>query len=131
LKTFVFAALAVLSNVAGNAALSRGLRGAPTAAPHQFLEALIDPWVALGTGLLLLWLFSHMALLSWADLSYVLPVTSAGYALAALAGKFFFDEAVSPARWAGICLIAVGVAVVGRTPPKTTAAAGMDAGVRR
>jgi len=42
-----------------------------------------------------------MALLSWADLSYVLPVTSVGYVLAALAGRLFLSEQVSPARWAG------------------------------
>ena len=30
---------------------------------------------------------SRMALLSWADLSYVLPVTSVGYVLVALIGK--------------------------------------------
>ena len=45
--------------------------------------------------LLILWLLSRMTLLSWADLSYVLPVTSIGYVLVALAGELFLHEAIS------------------------------------
>ena len=58
-----------------------------------------------------------MALLSWADLSYVLPVTSVGYVLVALVGRFFLNEQISAQRWAGIVLIMAGVALVsgGRT----------------
>jgi len=61
-----------------------------------------------------------MALLSWADLSYVLPVTSIGYVLAALVGRFVMHEAVSMAHWSGILLIMIGVALVGGTAPRTT-----------
>ena len=52
-----------------------------------YIQALFDPWVAVGVALLILWLLSRMTLLSWADLSYVLPVTSIGYVLTALAGQ--------------------------------------------
>ena len=37
--------------------------------------------------LLIVWTFAHMALLSWADLSYVMPVTAIGYVVTAFAGK--------------------------------------------
>jgi uncharacterized membrane protein len=60
--------------------------------PLAYMRAVFNPWVALGISLLILWLFSHMTLLSWADLSYVLPVTSIGYVLSALAGKLFLHE---------------------------------------
>ncbi len=43
-----------------------------------------------------------MALLSWADLSYVLPVTSIGYVLVALMGKLLLHEQITLKRWAGI-----------------------------
>ena len=49
-----------------------------------YIQVLFDPWVALGVVLLIVWLLSQMTLLSWADLSYVLPVTSVGYVLTAL-----------------------------------------------
>jgi uncharacterized membrane protein len=120
LKTHIFTAIVVFSNVLGNFSLSWGLRraGRLLVSPAAFVEALLNPWVAVGVSLLLIWLFSHMALLSWADLSYVLPVTSIGYVLAALAGRFFLHEQISVARWAGILLIVLGVALVGRTSPR-------------
>jgi uncharacterized membrane protein len=66
---------------------------------------------------LIVWLLSHMALLSWADLSYVLPVTSIGYVMTALAGRLFLHEDISRWRWAGIGLIVLGVMLVARTAP--------------
>jgi len=77
--------------------------------------------VGLGIVLLILWLLSRMALLSWADLSFVLPVTSVGYVLSAILGKYSLSEEISPARWAGIALIVAGTALVGRTERNTTA----------
>jgi uncharacterized membrane protein len=56
-----------------------------------------------------------MALLSWADLSYVMPVTAISYVVTAFAGRFFLGETVSLMRWAGIVLITSGVTLVGRT----------------
>jgi drug/metabolite transporter (DMT)-like permease len=81
---------------------------------------LFNPWVALGVTLLILWLLSHMALLSWADLSYVLPVTSVGYVLAAVVGRVFLHEQISWVRWAGILFIMLGVWMVARTAPRST-----------
>jgi drug/metabolite transporter (DMT)-like permease len=115
-KTRLVAVIVVLSNVLGNASLSRGLHGR---APACLWEAFLNPWVAGGVCLLILWMLSRMALLSWADLSYVLPVTAAGYALTGVAGHFLLAERLSAARWAGIALIVAGVALVGATDPRT------------
>ena len=118
LKTRLLAGVVILANVLGNFFLSRGLR---TDAPGAgLLSALFNPWVILGVSLLLLWMLSRMTLLSWADLSYVLPVTALGYVLTALMGRFFLGEHVSVGRWAGIALIMGGVSLVGDTPIRTT-----------
>jgi drug/metabolite transporter (DMT)-like permease len=122
LKTRTFTAIVVLSNVLGNSFLSRGMRSMGelvSLSPVPYIRALLNPWVALGTSLLIVWLLSTMALLSWADLSYVLPVTSIAYVLVALVGRFVLHEAVSPAHWSGIVLIMIGVALVGSTAPST------------
>jgi drug/metabolite transporter (DMT)-like permease len=122
LKTRAFTAIVVLSNVLGNFSLSWGLRrvgGLLTLSPLAYIEALFNPWVALGVGLLVVWMLSNLTLLSWADLSYVLPVTSVGYVLAAVTGRFFLHENITSARWTGILLIMLGVALVGRTAPRT------------
>ncbi len=112
LKTWVCAPLVVLSGVAGNYFMKRGMPPA-LAFPFGYFTVLFRPYVALGVLLLVFWLLSRMALLSWADLSYVVPVTSVGYALTALAGQVFLHEDVDWKRWIGIALIVAGVALVG------------------
>ena len=120
LKSWFWAIVVVLSNVAGNFLLKRGLP-AELGGPLAYITVLFRPAVALGVLLLILWLASRMALLSWADLSYVLPLTSVGYVLVALAGKVLLHEQITPQRWAGITLIMAGVALVtGGTAPQTT-----------
>ena len=113
LKTRLLAVVVILSNVAGNFLLSRGMKAG---------DAILNQWVVMGVSLLILWMLSRMALLSWADLSYVLPVTALGYVLTALAGRLLLGEHVSLGRWAGIALIVGGVALVGGTPIRTTPA---------
>ena len=81
---------------------------------------MANPWVALGILLLICWLLSRMTLLSWADLSFVLPVTSLGYVLTAGMGQFFLGEHISWQRWMGTLLIVAGTALVGSTAPRTT-----------
>jgi drug/metabolite transporter (DMT)-like permease len=118
-KTQFWAVVSVLSNVAGNSALTFGMQslGPIGNTPAALIGALFHPWVAAGVALLIVWTFAHMALLSWADLSYVMPVTAIGYVVTAFAGRFFLGEIVSPTRWAGIVLITAGVTLVGRTDP--------------
>jgi drug/metabolite transporter (DMT)-like permease len=122
-KTQLFAVISILSNVAGNSALTYGMQqlGPIGNTPVDLIAALFHPWVALGVTMLIVWTFAHMALLSWADLSYVMPVTSIGYVVTAFSGKFFLGETVSPMRWAGIVLITAGVTLVGRTAPVSSA----------
>ena len=119
-KTRAFAVIVILSNAFGNLFLAWGLRhgaGELTSSPLTFLRAIFTPWVSLGVCLLILWLLSRMLLLSWADLSYVLPVTAFGYVLNALLGRLFLGEQVTPARWAGTLLIVAGMILVGLGSP--------------
>jgi uncharacterized membrane protein len=126
-KTWICAAVVVFSNVFGNFFMKRGMP-AELATPLEYITVLFRPWVSLGVLLLILWLLSRMALLSWADLSYVLPVTSVGYVLVALTGRILLHEQITAKRWAGIFLIMAGVALVSRGSaprtecPKTSAA---------
>jgi uncharacterized membrane protein len=118
IKTWICASVVVLSNLFGNFCLKRGMPP-ELEGPASYITVLFRPWVSLGVGLLILWLLSRMALLSWADLSYVLPVTSIGYALVALAGRVLLQEQITVQRWAGIVLIMAGVALVSRGAPQT------------
>jgi len=120
-KTRAFAVIVILSNALGNLFLTWGMRHGVeelTASPLSFLRAIFNPWVSLGIFLLILWLLSKMFLLSWADLTYVLPVTAFGYVLTAVLSRLFLGENITPARWAGTLLIAAGIVVVGPGDPR-------------
>lgn len=115
--------LFILAKAAGNLSLAWGMKHLPqsmSADPLPYIRAMFDPFVAAGVAALILAVLLRMALLSLADLSYVLPVTAIGYVLAAFLGKTFLHETVSGQRWMGIGLIVVGALLVGSTTHTTT-----------
>ncbi len=122
-QTKLLTAVVVSTNVLGNFAMSWGMKHQAVnlgLSPLAYIRLIFTPWVLLGTALLVLWLFSRMTLLGWADLSYVLPVTSIGYVLSAILGKVFFGETVTWQRWLGTMFIVAGIIFVGLTSANTT-----------
>ena len=121
-KYLVLVGVAVFST-AGDSLLARGMKDLGGVSLHNLsslILAILDPWVAGGILLLIAFFASYMSALSWADLTYVLPATSLGYVLVALAARFAFHEAISPTRWLGIALITAGVGFVAAGPSHTT-----------
>jgi uncharacterized membrane protein len=114
--------LFIVLKATGNLSLAWGMRRTPPVStnPLVYLQAMLDPFVALGVAMLILALLTRMALLSLADLSFVLPVTAVGYVLAAALGKFFLNETVTLQRWLGTLLIFAGAALVSSTSRRTT-----------
>lgn len=92
--------------------------------PLALVTALFNPWVALGTVVLIVFFVAFMDALTWADLTYVMPATALGYVLTAVVSSLILHEHVSAYRWAGVCLISVAVGVVAGGKPKTTHAGG-------
>ena len=76
------------------------------------LSVVRNPYVFLGVVFLAIFFFLYLAALSWADLSYVLPLTAMSYVFAALMAKFVLKEDVSWQRWLGTVIIVIGVACV-------------------
>lgn len=123
LRTYLLVLLFVGLRSFGNLALAWGTKRLPeTLSVHAaaYLWSMLDPFVAAGIVLLILSLFTRMALLSVADLSFVLPTTAVGYPLSAVLGWFFLKEQVSAAHWIATLLIFAGTALVGTTPRSTT-----------
>jgi drug/metabolite transporter (DMT)-like permease len=108
-----------------NLFLAWGMKHFPSAVsfePLFYLNAVLDPLVIGGIVMQILWLLARMSLLSVADLSYVLPVTAAGYGITTLLGRVVLHEQVSAARWAGAILISLGTWFAASTSQKTTPA---------
>src|ERR1022692_2778087 len=122
-RTYSLLGLFVFLRPLGNLSLAWGTKHFPQVLslnPVAYLRAMVDPFVALGIAMLILALLTRMALLSLADLSFVLPVTAIGYVLAALFGRVFLHEAVSAQQWMGTVLIFMGTGLVGTTSQNTT-----------
>jgi drug/metabolite transporter (DMT)-like permease len=115
-------AAVIALNVGGNYFLDVGMRSTGpmvSFSPLDYLRAFANPWVVLGVVVLLAWIICQLSLFSWADLSYVLPVTSVTYILLTILGAVSLHEHVTAAHWAGVGLIVMGVVIVGRTRPRT------------
>jgi drug/metabolite transporter (DMT)-like permease len=56
-------------------------------------------------------LAAFLALLSFWDLSLVIPAAALDYVVGTLGAKFLLGESVTPLRWTGVCLISAGVAL--------------------
>jgi drug/metabolite transporter (DMT)-like permease len=83
------------------------------------LVALKNPWVVSGIVLLIGFFASYLTALSWADLSFVIPLTAFSYVVVALLSRFWLHETISIYRWAGIALIVCGVGFVANGPSRT------------
>ena len=131
MKTAVVLILAMLAQAGGDVCLSQGmsdLGGAIQLAERELgsliLRGLASPTIWLGMGLLGMFFGLYTAVLSWADLSFVLPATAFGYVINVACGYYFLHEAVTPARWAGSLLICLGVFCVSRSEMRTALAGG-------
>ncbi len=122
-KTQLLVLIVVVSNVIGNVSLSHGMHQVGrivSASPLDYVKAFANPWTIIGVAVLAIWMLSDLALLSRADLSFVLPVTASAYVLVALFGKLLLHDHISWERWMGILLITGGVILAEETPSRTT-----------
>ena len=122
LKTFVLVLIAALIGGTGHVMLSKGMKtvGDLTEAPAGKLggmigRALANPWLLLGVALQATFFVMYLTLLSRADVSKILPMVALDYVVVALLAQALLGEVVTPARWAGIGFVVVGVALVSRT----------------
>jgi uncharacterized membrane protein len=125
-RTYGLIASVVFFSALGNVLLSKGMKHvgeivdySPSSLFLVFSKAFATGTIWMGIASLLVFFVSYLLLLSWADFSFVQPVTSIGYAGVAVLSYFFLGETISPIRWIGVLLICGGVALVSGTEPRT------------
>jgi drug/metabolite transporter (DMT)-like permease len=119
MRTFIFLAIVVLAGTGGEIAATYAMKQigevkdfAPRAILGVLGRALRLGWLWVGVALMTLAFFSLLALLSWADVSFVIPATALSYVVGALGARILLGERLGPMRWVGILLVSLGVAIV-------------------
>ncbi len=127
MKTFIALFIAICSQTIGDVFLTKGMRSIGEVNTLNLAElfgigvqVFTSPQVWLGIFFLSIFFGLYLVALSWADLSFVLPVTAFGYVLNAFMSWQLLGEYVSPVRWIGTLVICFGVVIVSRTEQRTT-----------
>ena len=113
----------VIFGSSGDALLSHGMKKSGAIDIHHLLNVfamLSNPYILLGIFSLIVFMWSYMTALSFADLSYVMPATAISYVIMTLLSIFWLHEHVSPVRWSGVIFIVLGVGLVAGEPARTS-----------
>jgi ceramide glucosyltransferase len=117
-RTAIFLGIVILSGTAGDILVSRTMKRigevkqfSPRALVRLGFQVARCPIFWCGIILAACAFFSFLALLSWAPVSFVVPATALGYVVGTVAARFLLHETVDLARWIGVVLLCIGVAV--------------------
>jgi drug/metabolite transporter (DMT)-like permease len=111
--------LIVVAGTAGELCVSRAMKSigevhefSPKSILSFVLRSLRLPWMWLGVALMSVGFFSLLAILSFQEVSFVVPVSALSYAAGAFGAKAFLGERISRNRWMGIAVVCLGVTIV-------------------
>jgi uncharacterized membrane protein len=121
MRTLVVLLFSVCAGALGDVCLTKGMKSigeVDTLDPARLfkigVQVFTNPYIWLGIFILAIFFGLYLVALSWADLSFVVPVMAFGYVLNAFFAWQFLGERISPLRWLGTSIICLGVAVVTR-----------------
>ena len=118
MKTFLLLFLLIAASSLGEILSAKGMQqigdvslrlGALLATIWRMIR---NPFLIAGVTCLAVSFFSFISLLSYADLSFVVPLTAVSYTTNTLGARFFLGERISKERWLGTLLVTFGVALV-------------------
>jgi drug/metabolite transporter (DMT)-like permease len=119
MRVGLFLAFLILGSTGGEIAITRGMKatGEPERLrPRQLLrflgKALCNGWFWAGVPLMAFSFYALLVLLSWQPISFVIPASALSYVVGTFGAKYILGEDVDVARWVGVVLVCVGVALV-------------------
>jgi drug/metabolite transporter (DMT)-like permease len=111
--------LIVVAGTGGELCVSRAMKSigevhdfSPKSLLQFILRSLRLPWMWLGVALMTVGFFSLLAILSFREVSFVVPVSALSYAAGAFGAEAFLGERISRNRWFGIAVVCLGVTIV-------------------
>jgi drug/metabolite transporter (DMT)-like permease len=109
----------VVAGTGGELCVSRAMKSmgevhdfSPKSILSFVLRASRLPWMWLGVAMMSVGFFSLLAILSFQEVSFVVPVSALSYAAGAFGAKAFLGERISRHRWIGIAVVCIGVTIV-------------------
>jgi drug/metabolite transporter (DMT)-like permease len=112
-------AVLILGSTGGEIAITHGMKSTGEPArlrPRAVLEflgrAVRNGWFWAGVPLMALSFYALLLLLSWEPITLVIPASALSYVVGTFGAKYVLGEDVSVARWAGVVLVCIGVALV-------------------
>jgi drug/metabolite transporter (DMT)-like permease len=112
-------AILILGSTGGEIAITHGMKATGEPArlrPRAVLEflgrAVRNGWFWAGVPLMALSFYALLLLLSWEPITLVIPASALSYVVGTFGAKYVLGEDVSVARWAGVVLVCIGVALV-------------------
>lgn len=112
-------AIVVLAGTGGEIAVSHAMKRVgevTTLSARTILRAITRaarlPALWIGIALMAAAFFALLAVLSWTEVSFAIPVTALSYVVGAFGARVFLGEQVSGLRWLGVALVCAGVALV-------------------
>ncbi|MCL5670484.1 MAG: hypothetical protein M1423_04185 [Acidobacteria bacterium] len=119
LRTALFIGIIVLTGQGGDIALSVAMKQTgevksftPRNLARTIGRSFQIGWMWLGIGLMAVAFFSLLALLSWANVSLVVPATASSYIVGTMGAQFLLGEHVDKTRWIGVLIVCIGVAIL-------------------
>ena len=119
IRVAVFLALLVFGSTGGEIAITHGMKatGEPERLrPAELLRflgrAMCNGWFWTGVPLMALSFYALLVLLSWEPISLVIPASALSYVVGTFGAKYILREDVTVARWTGVVLVCMGVALV-------------------
>ena len=111
--------LIVVAGTAGELSVSRAMKSVgevhdfrPKSILRFVLQSFRLRWMWVGIALMTLAFFSLLAILSFRQVSFVVPISALSYVAGAFGAKLFLRERISRNRWIGIAIVCLGVTIV-------------------
>jgi drug/metabolite transporter (DMT)-like permease len=119
MREFLVLTLLVVSGTSGELCITHAMKSLgemhdfrPAALLQFVWRAVRVGWVWLGVSLMAVAFFSLLAMLSFENVSFVVPITAISYAAGAAGATIFLRERINKQRWVGVGIVCVGVTIV-------------------